>query len=169
MRMPCLADLAQGIPGGIPIPIPPPTFSVISVSAYVGGKPVPGREGLWEGHEPLKGAVVTVTVPLPLKNIAKMPDPTVEGDDGPMVVTATTPASGFVNVPIPVPVGTYVEITVQHAGQTQRRTMGTTAAGSGIMAEFHFAAAAPGIPVVAIVVPAVIVVGILGYLLWPKS
>jgi hypothetical protein len=135
------------------------------VSVYVGGKPVPGREGLWEGHQPLKDAVVTVTVPLPLQ---KMTNTTIEGDDS-IVLTATTPASGFVSVPIPVPVGTKAIITVTYAGQTKSVTRPTTSdAGSGLE-EFHFEAAAAGIPVAAIVVPAIIVVGILGYLLWPKS
>jgi hypothetical protein len=165
MRMPCLADLAQQIPGGIPLPPPVPAFSVVAVSVYVGGQPVAGKEGLWEGHTPLKGAVVTVTVPMP---ISKMREATVEGDDS-AAFTANTDGGGFAKITIPVPVGTRVEVAVQHAGHIQHRFMGTTSPAAGVTAEFHFEAAAAGIPVAAIVVPAIIVVGILGYLLWPKS
>jgi len=116
-------------------------MSVIGVNVYAGGRKI--EEGIWDGGNPVKDAAIAVTVP-------GSPEP----------VLGKTPAGGYAEVPLLVPVGTEVEVAVTHAGETQRMKVKTSTSSGAAMAEFHFGS---DFPILAVAIPA-IVLGLLGYL-----
>jgi hypothetical protein len=158
MRIVHLSDLGQP---GVNVPRPPPLFvpSFVGVSVYQGG--YPSGEGYWGGDIlPLEGVDITVTV-LPAGDEANL-----VGDE-PVVVKAKTPKSGYAEVLMPVPPGTAVDIAATYQGETQHRKIKTAASSGDALVEFHFdVAKGPKIPALAIAIPAIIVVGLVGYWLY---
>lgn len=169
MRIVHLSDLGQP---GVNIPRPPPLLvpSKVGVNVYQGG--YPSGEGYWGGDVlPVEGAEVTVTVlslsPAEAKLMSRYEGEIVGIGDEPLVVKATTPKGGYVEIPLPVPPGTNVDIAVTYQGETQHRKINTAVSSGDALVEFHFDVAKGGkIPALAIAIPGLIVAALVGYWLY---
>lgn len=148
MRTVHFSDLGQ--PGvNIPVHVPLPT-SMVGVNAYSGG--TPGEGGIWFGGGPQPDVEYSVSIP-----------------GAPDFVRGKTPTTGYSEVPLPVAPGTSVDVTATYQGETQHQTVQTALDSGSAMAEFHFAIQKRvEISSLSIIIPVVIVVGLVGYWLWPR-
>lgn len=153
---------------GVHLPLPPPPIqtSTIGVNVYTGGTPL--ENGAWKGGEPVEGAEIAVSFTPIVEEVEPKPAPSSElvGDEA-VVVRAKTPKSGYVEVLLPAPPGTEVDVVVTYAGETQHQRIKTARSSGDAMAEFHFKIGeGVGVPVLAFSIPVAIIVLLVGYWLW---
>jgi hypothetical protein len=169
MRIVHMSDLGQP---GVNIPRPPPLLvpSKVGVNVYQGG--YPSGEGYWGGDAlPVEGAEIVVTVvslsAAEGKLLSRYEGNIVGIGDESIVVKATTPKGGYVEIPLPVPPGTTVDVAATYQGETQHRKTLTAVSSGDALVEFHFdVSKGPKIPALAIAIPAIIVVALVGYWLY---